>query len=107
MSANTNTDHSEQSIGQSIKDSFMSLGHSAPNTTQDKSATSSRLHPASDPADVASQAGMREHGSGGNGPTADFRAAGTAFEKVRKEGENPSVRASDHGLDGLKQHNAQ
>lgn len=85
----------------------MSIAHGASGKPDLSSGGNSRVHPASDAEDIKSQPGMREHGSGGNGPNADFRKAGTAFENVRKGGENPSMRASDHGLDGLKQHNAQ
>lgn len=96
----------EQSIGQTIKDSFMSLGHGAPGKVDTQSGGNSRLHPASDKLDTQDQPGLRDHGSGKNGPKADFRALGTKYENVRKEGQNPTPNAEGHGVDGLLQHNA-
>lgn len=96
----------DKSIGQTIKDSFMSLGHSAAGNVDTSSGGNSRLHPASDLSDVQGQAGLRDHGAGKNGPSADFRALGDKYESVRKSGQNPTPNAEGHGVDGLAQHNA-
>lgn len=83
----------------------MSMSHGAAGPVDGTSG--SRLHPASNQEDVQNQAGLRDHGSGKNGPGADFRAAGTKYEQVRKDGENTSPNAATHDIDSLKQFNAQ
>lgn len=87
----------------------MSLAHGAAGTTDGSTTTTGgneRLHPASDKEDIVQQPGLRAHGSGKNGPDADFRSAGTAYESVRKSGANVSPNAATHDIDSLKQHNA-
>lgn len=98
---------SDKSMLQSVKDTFMSVSHGAAGEVDNGSGGNSRLHPASDPADLAGQAGLRDHGAGNNGPNASFREAGKAFEDVRKGGENPRVSTSAHGIDNsTEQYNA-
>ena len=92
-----------KSIGQSMKDTFMSISHGAAGPVDHTSGGNPRTHPASDAEDITN---MRDHGSGKNGPGADFRKTGEAFSQVRKDGDHPTPRASAHGVDGNEQFNA-